>query len=62
MTTERGYGISGSEKKGRKGFSEEDVCRFLRNLREHGFGEITFQVVDGEIVRVRKQETHEPTD
>lgn len=50
------------EKKARKSFSESDILEFLKKLREHGFGEIVVQVANHEVVRVKKQETHEPTD
>jgi hypothetical protein len=48
--------------KSKKAFSEADVQKLLAELRAHGFGELNAQIVNGEIVRVKKTTTHEPSD
>lgn len=52
----------GAREKPGKIFSEADVLRLLNEIRGHGFGELSAQIVRGEIVRMRKSTVHEPID
>jgi hypothetical protein len=55
-----GYAIKGADQNSRKVFTEADVQRLLKELREDAFGELSIYVERGEIVRMRKATTHLP--
>jgi len=55
-------GISGGKMKAKRAFTETDVLRLLAEILAHRFGELSAQVVEGKIIRMRKTTTHEPTD
>jgi outer membrane protein assembly factor BamA len=40
------------------GYSNDEVCRMLDEVRKHRFGHITAKVIEGKIVTVEKIEVH----
>jgi hypothetical protein len=55
-------GITGGKMKAKKAFTDADILKLVAELRAHGFGELSAQVVEGKIIRMRKMTTHEATD